>query len=542
MTVALRVALAQYNFWVGDVEGNVDKIITGIQAARDEEQADLVVFPELCVLGYPPDDLLLRAGLPELITQALARIVAASKGIVVVVGYPEYTEQGIYNAAAVIRDGRQVANYRKQRRPNYGVFDEKRHFLRGYEPCVFQLRDMNIGVTICEDVWSKPAVMLSRSAGAQLIVNLNASPFQLDKAELREQVLKQRADENALPICYVNCVGGQDEVVFDGGSMVCDGQGEIVLRGQSFAEELLIADFGAGAKPLISEQPESLRSEEALTYGALVQGIRDYTDRNGFPGVLVGLSGGIDSAMTVALAVDALGAERVWAVSMPSRYTAGMSVDDAQAQAEALGVRCDVIPIEGLHKNYLETLNPYFAGKEPDLTEENLQARIRGVLLMGLSNKFGHLVLATGNKSEMAVGYATLYGDMCGGFAPLKDVYKTLVYRMARWRNAQSEVEAIPSRVIERPPSAELRPDQQDSDSLPPYDVLDEIIFQYVERQQSISNLVDSGFDREIVEKVAGLIRRSEYKRRQAPPGPKITGKAFGRDRRYPITAVYGDI
>ena len=544
MSAALRIALAQYNFWVGDVSGNTDKIVRGMAQARDELGADLVLFPELCVLGYPPDDLLMRAGLPALVQQAMQTIVSASQGITAVVGYPEYTERGIYNSAAVIRNGQMIASYRKQRRPNYGVFDEKRHFLRGYEPCVFELNGLSIGVTICEDIWSKPPAMLSHAAGAELIVNINASPFQLDKTGQRSEVLAQRAAETGLPVCYVNCVGGQDELVFDGSSMVSDGSGAIVYRAPDFEEGLHLVEFDAQARPLIGQAASEPRSEEALTYRALVQGIRDYTNRNGFPGVLIGLSGGIDSALTLALAVDALGADRVWAVSMPSRYTADMSIDDARVQAERLGARCEVLAIEPLHHGFLEMLDPLFEGREADLTEENLQARIRGVLLMALSNKFGHLVLATGNKSEMAVGYATLYGDMCGGFAPLKDVYKTLVYRIARWRNAQETDgrEVIPSRVIERPPSAELRPDQQDADSLPPYEVLDQIIYHYVEKQLSIAEVATKGFDSALVEKIAGLIRRSEYKRRQAPPGPKITGKAFGRDRRYPITAVYGDI
>jgi NAD+ synthase (glutamine-hydrolysing) len=535
----LRIAMAQINLWVGDVKGNVDKIVDHIRVARERFQADIVVFPELALLGYPPDDLLLRSGLPATIAEGLERVRRASEDITVIVGYPEYAPRGTFNAAAVFQNGERVANYRKQRRPNYGVFDEKRHFLRGWEPCVIRVRDLPIGVTICEDIWGPRPAAQAAGAGAQLIININASPFQAGKSAQRAGVLRDRAQEAGLGIIYVNMVGGQDELIFDGDSMACDATGRIVHRASDFEEGLFLVEVAPDGRILPAENLAPRLSDDALIYRGLVQAIRDYVDRNGFKGALIGLSGGIDSALTLALAADALGADRVWAVSMPSRYSADMSLEDARAQAQSLGVRFDVVPIEAAFSAYLEMLKPLFADRPADITEENLQARCRGQILMALSNKFGYLVLTTGNKSEMAVGYATLYGDMAGGFAPLKDVYKTIVYRLSHWRNRQAPV--IPERVIQRAPSAELRPNQTDQDSLPPYDVLDAIIEAYVEQNRSVSEIASLGYERATVQRVAGLIRKSEYKRRQAPPGPKITARAFGRDRRYPITAVYGD-
>ncbi|MGH8453572.1 MAG: NAD+ synthase, partial [Nevskiales bacterium] len=450
-------------------------------------------------------------------------------------------EKGMFNAAAVFHDGRRVGNYRKQRRPNYGVFDEKRHFLRGWEPCILEIRGVPLGITICEDIWGPRPAQQAQAAGARLLVNLNASPFQIGKSAQRAEVLRARVQETGLSIIYVNMVGGQDEILFDGDSMVCDRELGIICRAAYFEEGLYLVEADGEGRCYATEPPAAMLSEEGLVYRGLVQSIRDYVDRNGFKGALVGLSGGIDSALVVALAADALGPDRVWAVSMPSRYSAGMSREDADKQATTMGARFDVIPIEPMFDAFLQSLAPHFLGSAPDLTEENLQARCRGMLLMALSNKFGYLVLTTGNKSEMAVGYATLYGDMAGGFAPLKDVYKTLVYRLAEWRNRQSDTPVIPPRVIERPPSAELRPDQTDQDSLPPYDLLDRIIRAYVEDNRSIPEICALGFEETIVQKVASLIRKNEYKRRQAAPGPKITARAFGRDRRYPITAVYGD-
>jgi len=551
----LRIAAAQLNFWVGDVAGNVAKIIKAANDARDRLKADLVVFPEMAVLGYPPDDLLQRSGLPAVIAEGLQRIGREVLGIHVVVGHPEYTDEGVYNAATVFRDRRAVAHYRKQLLPNYGVFDEKRHFLAGRSSCVFELNRVPVGLCICEDVWGPNPAAMARRAGAELLVNINASPFTLEKSVERSGVLCARAAETGLPILYVNLVGGQDDLLFDGDSIGINGDGTVGFRAPQFEEDLYLVehDLDQLRGPVRVDE-----SEDAVVYHGLVQSIRDYVNRNGFKGALIGMSGGVDSALVAALAVDALGPERVWGVAMPSRYTAAMSNEDAKEEAFRLGIRLDTLSIEQPFEAFLQTLAPAFGDKPADLTEENLQSRCRGVTLMALSNKHGYLVLSTGNKSEMAVGYATLYGDMVGGFAPLKDVYKTLVYRLARWRNALGErpppasesglnwaaraKKVIPERVLTRAPSAELRPNQTDQDSLPPYDVLDRILQAYVEEQRSIPEIVRAGFAEELVRRVASLVRKSEFKRRQSPPGPKITERAFGRDRRYPLTAVYGDV
>jgi NAD+ synthase (glutamine-hydrolysing) len=554
--MALHIPVAQLNFWVGDVAGNVARIIKAANDARDRLQADIVVFPELAVLGYPPDDLLQRSGLPPVVAEGLQRIGREVLGIHVVVGHPEYTEEGVYNAATVFRDRRAVAHYRKQLLPNYGVFDEKRHFLPGKSSCVFELNRVPIGLCICEDVWGSNPAAAAKRAGAELLININASPFTLEKSVERSGVLCARAAETGLPILYVNMVGGQDDLLFDGDSVGVNGDGTVGFRAPQFEENLYLVehDLDQLQGPVREEE-----SEEAVVYKGLVQATRDYVNRNGFEGALVGMSGGVDSALVAAIAADALGPERVWGVAMPSRYTAAMSNEDAKEEAFRLGIRLDTLPIEAPFAAFLQTLAPAFAGKPADLTEENLQSRCRGVLLMALSNKHGYLVLTTGNKSEMAVGYATLYGDMAGGFAPLKDVYKTLVYRLARWRNTLGETpppltesginwnprrshRVIPERVLTRAPSAELRPDQTDQDSLPPYDELDAILQAYVEQQRSIPEIVAQGHPAETVARVAALVRKAEYKRRQAPPGPKITERAFGRDRRYPLTAVYGDV
>jgi NAD+ synthase (glutamine-hydrolysing) len=552
---ALRLAAAQLNFWVGDVAGNVAKIIQAAADARDRLRADIVVFPEMAVLGYPPDDLLQRSGLPAAVAEGLQRIGREAIGIHVVVGHPEYTDEGVFNAATVFRDRRVVARYRKQLLPNYGVFDEKRHFLPGRSSCVFEVNDVPIGLCICEDVWGPQPAAAARRAGAELLVNINASPYTLEKSVERNAVLSSRAAETGLPILYVNLVGGQDDLVFDGDSTGVNGDGSIGFRAPQFEENLFLVEYDLDQ---LRGEVRREEADEAIVYKALVQSIRDYVNRNGFAGALVGMSGGVDSALVAALAADALGPNRVWGVAMPSRYSAAMSQEDAQEEARRLGIRFDTIPIEAPFAAFLSTLAPAFDGKPADLTEENLQSRCRGVMLMALSNKHGHLVLATGNKSEMAVGYATLYGDMAGGFAPIKDVYKTLVYRLARHRNALGgkppsltesglnwNVRArpvIPERVLTRAPSAELRPDQTDQDSLPPYDVLDAILQAYVEEQRSIPEIVALGHPEEVVRRVASLVRRAEYKRRQSPPGPKVTERAFGRDRRYPLTAVYGDV
>ena len=537
MSDTLRLVAAQLNFWVGDIEGNVEKIIAAAVRARDELRADLIAFPELALLGYPPDDLLLRSGLPPAVEAGLERIRRETNGIHVVVGHPEYDEEGIYNAAAIFRDGQLVRRYRKRLLPNYGVFDEKRHFLAGRSACVFDLKGVPVGLCICEDIWGTRPADESRDQGARLMININASPFAIGKSKQRADVLRARATETRLPILYVNMVGGQDDLLFDGDSHAVRADGSVSFRAPTFEEDLYLVEFGDGELRGPVHEPSP---PEAVVYRGLVQSVRDYVNRNGFPGALIGLSGGIDSALVAAIAADALGAERVWGVSLPSRYTLDMSNDDARIEAEALGIRYSVLPIEPTVLSLGQTLAETFAGRAIDITEENMQSRARGVLLMALSNKFGHVVLTTGNKSEMAVGYATLYGDMCGGFAPIKDVYKTLVFQLARYRNSISPV--IPERVLTRPPSAELRPDQKDSDSLPPYEVLDPILEAYVEDSRSISEIIAAGFEEAIVKRVAGLVRRSEYKRRQAPPGPKVTRCAFGRERRYPITAVYGDL
>ena len=530
-------ALAQLNLWVGDVDGNVGKIIAAAAQARDVLGASLVACPELSLIGYPPDDLLLRSALPGVIAEGVARLLAEVRGITLVVGLPEFTAEGLFNAALVLRDGQIIARYRKQQLPNYGVFDERRHFKPGFAPCVFEHEGRKIGLTICEDIWLPQPAAQARDAGATLLININASPWNRGKVAERRAVLEERINETGLPILYVNCVGGQDEVVFDGASKALRADGSLAFSAPLWEEGVFPVQLRSGR---LEGSVSPVLSEEAEIYQGLVQATRDYINRNGFPGALIGLSGGIDSALVAAIAADALGAERVWGVSMPSRYTLGMSNDDARIEAEALGIRYTVLPIEPAFKTFNETLAETFAGKKPDVTEENLQSRTRGVLLMALSNKFGHVVLTTGNKSEMAVGYATLYGDMCGGFAPIKDVYKTLVYCLARYRNSISPV--IPERVIVRPPTAELRENQTDQDSLPPYDILDAVLEAYVEDSRSIAEIVADGFDEATVRRVAALVRRSEYKRRQAPPGPKVTRCAFGRERRYPITAVYGDI
>ncbi|MES1936040.1 NAD+ synthase [Salinisphaera hydrothermalis] len=534
---SLRVAMAQLNVWVGDIDGNARQIIEAAETARDRDGADIVVTPELALLGYPPDDLLLRRGLPAAINAALEHLTRELSGITVVIGYPEYEGDAIYNAALVVRDGQRIGHYRKQCLPNYGVFDDRRHYVPGDSACVFELAGRQVGVTICEDLWEEGPTAQAAAAGAEILVNLNASPFHVDKQSERETLLAERARAHHLAICYINSVGGQDELVFDGRSCAVDATGRIIARAPAFEAGVFQVEWSpAQARGDIAELP----CPEALIYDALVRATRDYVDRNGFPGALIGSSGGIDSALALAVAADALGGDRVWAVSMPSRYTADISNVDAADQAKRMGARYDEVPIEKGFAALLETLGPIFGDRAPDTAEENLQSRIRGALLMSMSNKFGHVVLATGNKSEMAVGYATLYGDMCGGFAPLKDVYKTWVYRLAKFRNTRSEV--IPERVITRPPSAELRADQADTDTLPEYDVLDPIIEAYVEDGASIEDIVGRGFAEDDVRQAAGLIRRNEYKRRQAAPGPKVTHRAFGRDRRYPITAVYGDL
>jgi NAD+ synthase (glutamine-hydrolysing) len=537
--MSLRIALAQLNLFVGDVGGNTQRVIDIAAEARDKLNADLVLFPELAVCGYPPEDLLFHKGMRRQVAAALERVRNEVKGVAVMVGYPDYTDDAIYNAAVLVRDGKAVANYHKQELPNYLVFDEKRYFKPGEASCVVELNGIRVGLLICEDIWEPKPARAAQAAGAQLLVVINGSPYSLQYQRRREDITRARIKDTGLPVVYVNMLGGQDELIFDGGSFVMNAAGEVVQRAPPFKEQLYAVDvdlIDGKAVPRPGHIEPEL-SEEASVYGALVLGVRDYVTKHRFPGIVLGLSGGIDSALTLAIAVDALGADRERAVMMPSRYTSQMSLDDAAQQARTLGVGYDVISIEGMFEASLGALQEVFAGRAPDTTEENIQARCRGLLLMAISNKTGRMVLTTGNKSEMAVGYATLYGDMAGGFAPIKDCSKMLVYRLAHYRN--SIAPAIPPRVIERAPSAELRHEQKDSDSLPPYEVLDAILELFIEDNLSVDEISSRGFDRATVGRVLEMVKRNEYKRRQAPPGVRISDRAFGRDWRYPITSGY---
>lgn len=537
MSQILRVVMAQLNLRVGDVHGNVERIIEAAVNARDQFKADLIVFPELTLCGYPPEDLLLRSSMQRRIEQALQRLRDEVRGIYMVVGYPWLEGEQRFNACAVIADGELLGRYFKQKLPNYRVFDEKRYFVSGSQPCVIDIKGVPVALAICEDIWFAEPVRQAREAGARLLLSLNASPFHLDKQREREETLALRAREGGMPIVYVNQVGGQDELVFDGGSCVVDANGAIRQRAPGFTEGLHPVDLLVEGGRLSPRQASCapLPEVEASVYQALVLGVRDYVQKNGFKGVLLGLSGGIDSALTLAVAVDALGADCVEAVMMPYHYTAQISLEDAEAEARALNVTYRVLPIAPMVEAFMSTLAPVFSGLGRDTTEENLQARCRGTLLMAISNKKGYLVLTTGNKSEMAVGYATLYGDMAGGFDVLKDVPKTLVFRLAEYRNTLGMV--IPQRVIDRPPSAELAPDQKDEDSLPPYPVLDEILKLYVELDLSANAIIAEGFDQDTVRRVLRLVDLNEYKRRQAAVGVRVTQRGFGRDRRYPITS-----
>ena len=585
----LRIAMAQINPTVGDIAGNTRLIQTWIKEAR-RAKADLVAFPELAVTGYPPEDLLFKPRFIEDTQRALKAVAAEARGLVVVVGYvgqgatavsaseaPSFPLAGrheLYNEAAVLSDRRILATYRKRHLPNYGVFDESRYFHPGSRLPLLVLNGATIGVNICEDIWfSDGPTRLQASAGAEVIVNINASPFHVGKGRMREQVLATRARENRVIVTYTNTVGGQDELVFDGCSMIVDQAGEIVGRGKAFEQDLIVADLDVAAvgrvrlaqgrrKPLPPRvaalidrvdvrlparksqsvvvpdlEPPLGRLDEA--YRALVLGVQDYVRKNGFKRVVIGLSGGVDSAITAVIAVDALGAENVLGVFMPSPYTSRASREDVADMARRLHIQVDTLSITATFKSYLRALGRSFKGRRPDTTEENLQARIRGNLLMAYSNKFGHLVLTTGNKSEMSVGYATLYGDMAGGFAVIKDVPKTMVYELSYMRNQVGPAPVIPKRVLERAPTAELRPDQKDEDSLPPYAILDPILKAYVEEDRALEDITAMGFDRETVARVIALVDRSEYKRRQAPLGIKITHRAFGKDRRMPITNGY---
>jgi len=560
MGAGLRVALAQVDLLVGDVRGNAERVRKSARLAA-AAGADLVMFPELTLSGYPPEDLLFHRGLRIQVEQALAALEQdvndpAQALPALLVGYPEYEDAQpaprIYNSARLLVRGRSPVNYRKMCLPNYRVFDEKRYFEPGKAAAVVELGGIRLGLAICEDIWESRPMVAAREAGAELVLVINASPYEQRKQRERERVIGERIAETGLPVIYVNLVGGQDELVFDGRSCAFDAGGRPVLRAPAFEESLTFLEVARGSSgevTLRAAAPDAVAAElepEESVYGALVLGVRDYVNKHGFPGVVMGLSGGVDSALTMAIAVDALGADRVQVVMMPSRYTSQMSRDDASAQARVLGVAYSVISIEEMFEATLAALQEQFAGRKPDTTEENIQARCRGLLLMAISNKTGRMLLTTGNKSETAVGYATLYGDMNGGFAPIKDCSKMLVYRLSRYRNALAHrrgeyagADVIPQRVLEREPSAELRPDQKDTDSLPPYEVLDAILEAFIEEDLSVDEIVARGFDRAVVGRILDLVRRNEYKRRQSPPGIRVSRRAFGRDWRYPITNGY---
>jgi len=534
MTKLLRLALAQVNATVGDIAGNVRKVLSALGRAR-EAGANLVVFPEMVLPGYPPEDLLLRASFVEENLAAWREVAGSARGVTVVAGFVDRDGKGrACNAAGVATDGRVLGVYRKMHLPNYGVFDEMRYFRRGTEPGIFPVGDVRVGITICEDIWV-PRGPVAREAkeGATLILNISASPYHAGKWEERRGLVAAHARRTGLPVAYCNLVGGQDELVFDGGSMVVGPRGGVIARAAMFSEELLLCEIGGPSEGgFVAPIP---RIEEEI-FRALVLGTRDYVEKNRFPGAIIGLSGGIDSSLVAAVAAEALGPSRVLGVTLSSRFTSPESVEDAHALASNLGIRCLDLSIGDAFEAFGRTLAEPFAGRAEDTTEENLQARIRGTILMALSNKFGEIVLTTGNKSEMSVGYATLYGDMAGGFAVIKDVFKTMVYRVSRRYNESRGRDVIPARVLTKPPSAELRPDQKDSDSLPEYDLLDPILKMYVEEEKSVPEMVAAGYPEDVVRRVVKLVDRSEYKRRQAPPGVKITPRALGKDRRMPIT------
>lgn len=534
----MRLVIAQINMHVGDIDGNTDRILEAVTDACQNHQAELVVFPELALSGYPPEDLLLRPSLNARVESALSRIAQAIQ-VPVVLGYPAMRHGRRLNVAGVISPGMKLplVEYAKQSLPNYRVFDEKRYFHAGSAAGVFRHGDLDFGLTVCEDIWEPGPAAMARAAGAEVLININASPFRRDKHEDRLAQVQVRARETGLPIVYVNLVGGQDELIFDGGSFVVDASGEICVQAPMFREAMVEVGIARESRQLVvSGATVALPGAAARIYDALVLAVRDYVNKNGFKGVLLGLSGGIDSALVLAIAVDALGADRVQAIMLPYHYTSQISLDGAAVQAAALGVTYRVLSIVPMVDAFMETLAPVFQGFPADTTEENLQSRVRGTLLMAMSNKLGYLVLTTGNKSEMAVGYATLYGDMAGGFDVLKDVSKTWVYHLARYRNGIAEQEVIPGAVIDRPPSAELAPGQVDQDTLPPYDELDDILERYVEQDCSAEAVIRAGFDRDMVYRVVRLVDRNEYKRRQAAVGPRVSRRAFGKDRRYPIT------
>ena len=539
MTKKISIALAQLDFVVGDISGNTELIIETSKKAKRQYNADLIVFPELSISGYPPEDLLHHSGFKKRILEASNKIQQKINGIDALVGYPEYQNGKIFNSCSVFSEKKELVRYRKEALPNYSVFDEKRYFESDDNSAIFLIKGKKIGINICEDIWQERAAIRSKEAGAELIIVINGSPYEKNGQEKREKVVKRLTEVTGLPFVYLNMIGGQDELVFDGSSFVMDKNGEIVYRAKSFEESLDLIEFEInddGCSPLKSRVHKVLPQVESI-YKALVRGTRDYIEKHKFPGVVLGLSGGIDSALTLAIACDAIGSDKVRAVMMPYIFTSDMSRNDAEAQASLLNVQYDILPISTLYNSTIKLLRPIFMDAASDSTEENIQSRSRGIILMAISNKTGLMLLTTGNKSEMAVGYATLYGDMAGGFAPIKDCTKTMVKKLASYRNTISEV--IPKRVIEREPSAELSENQKDSDTLPPYEILDPILEAFIEEDLSVEEIVDLGFDRTTVISVLEMVKRNEYKRRQTPPGVRISNRAFGRDWRYPITSGY---
>ncbi|MAS83847.1 MAG: NAD+ synthase [Legionellales bacterium] len=533
---SIRMVLGQLNLAVGNIPGNTKKIIAAIEKASNDK-ADIIIFPELSICSYPPEDLLLRPAFNKSIESALKKITMAAKDIHVILGYPLKKEEKLYNACSLIHDKKIKHTYSKRYLPNYGVFDEKRYFTPGDKPCLFEIKDSIAALSICEDIWVSKPTEDAASANAKILFNINASPYEKNKTTDREQIISKRASQSNIHIVYVNLVGGQDELIFDGSSQIYDNNGKIIFQASSFKEELFLAELDINNK---KNKINTNRSEffvEQNIYNALILGVKDYVMKNKFQGVVIGLSGGIDSALTLCIAADALGPENVKALIMPSRYTSKMSIDDASMLAKKLNVSYEIISIEPPFTSFLDILKPIFGNLPIDATEENIQARCRGLLLMAISNKYNKLVLTTGNKSEMSVGYATLYGDMAGGFSPLKDVWKTLVYKLSKWRNTQGNV--IPESIINRPPTAELRDNQLDQDFLPDYEILDLILEKYIELDQHPEKIISDGYNPETVYKVTKLVDKNEYKRRQSAPGIRITNKAFGKDRRYPISSGY---
>lgn len=534
----LEIVLAQLNFLVGDVAGNTEKIIQNAIYARDKFHADVIVFSELSLTGYPLEDLLFHPMILQHVDESLEKIKREVHDIYLLLGAPTKEGESLFNSALLIHNTEIVATYHKHRLPNYEVFDEKRYFQQGRDACVVNVQEVKIGITICEDIWCYQPAQKSVKAGAEIIININASPYRIDKTPERIQVLRTRVEEQDVPVIYVNQIGGQDELVFDGESLCINRNSEICLRAPAFEQGVYMIRYSKDRSDLMpSDHVYAPLPKLASIYQALLTGVRDYVVKNRFHGIVLGLSGGIDSALTLVIAVDALGVDRVRAVMMPFRYTSDISIEDAKQLADTLGLELDEIPIGTAFNAIMGSVAPMFSGLPQDVTEENVQSRIRGLFLMAIANKTGRMLLTTGNKSEMSVGYATLYGDMAGGFAPLKDVSKTLVYQLATYRNELGRV--IPMRVLTRAPSAELAPDQVDEDNLPPYSVLDPILEKFIEKDLTADQIIAEGFDRKIVQRVIRMVLRNEHKRRQAPPGVKITSRAFGKDRRYPITSGF---